>query len=108
GDPTMAMPAPPPMPTVASPRRRRFLGPLVFGALLIWGGAAWLGGVEIQDALAIGLCILGGGFVLGAFVGGSRALVFPALLIGAALVFTSTVDIPWDAGIGDRSWEPKD
>jgi phage shock protein PspC (stress-responsive transcriptional regulator) len=99
----------PPVPTLHdlhhARHRRRFVGPLVFGALLIWGGAAWLGGVALQDALAIGLVIVGGGFVLGAFFGGSRGLIFPALLVGAALVFTSVVDIPWDSGIGNRSWD---
>jgi hypothetical protein len=105
-DPTAAdTPFPPAPPVPPTPRRRRFVGPLVFGALLIWGGAAWLAGVSLQDGLAIGLVILGGGFVLGAFFGGSRSLVFPALLVGAALVFTSVVDIPWDSGIGDRRWE---
>ncbi len=103
--PTAAMPLPPPAHLEPTRRRRRFLGPLVFGALLIWGGAAWLGGVQLQDGLAIALVILGGGFVLGAFVGGSRALVFPAFVVGVALVFTSVVDIPWEGGIGDRRWE---
>jgi phage shock protein PspC (stress-responsive transcriptional regulator) len=103
--PTAAVPIPPPAHLEPTRRRRRFLGPLVLGALLIWGGAAWLGGVQLQDGLAIALVILGGGFVLGAFVGGSRALVFPAFVVGAALVFTSIVDIPWAGGIGDRRWE---
>jgi predicted membrane protein len=31
--------------------------------------------------------------------------VFPALLVAAALVFTSIVDIPWSGGIGDKRWE---
>lgn len=102
---TAALPLPPPSRLPASRRRRRFLGPLVLGALLIWCGAAWLGGIQLQDGLAIALVILGGGFVLGAFVGGSRALVFPAIVVGVALVFTSMVDIPWEGGIGDRRWE---
>jgi hypothetical protein len=95
----------PPVPPIPTPRRRRFVGPLVFGALLIWAGAAWLGGISLQDGLAIGLVILGGGFVLGAFFGGSRGLIFPAFVVGALLVFTSVVDIPWNSGIGDRRWE---
>jgi hypothetical protein len=108
GDPDAGSPLTPPDPPRHRrdrPRRRRFLGPLVFGALLLWGGIAWLAGIQLQDALAIGLCVLGGGFVLGAFVGGSRSLVLPALLVGAALIFTSVVDIPWDAGIGDKRWD---
>jgi phage shock protein PspC (stress-responsive transcriptional regulator) len=89
-------------------RRGRFVSPLVFGALLIWGGAAWLGGVELPTALAVGLLILGSGFVLGAFVGGSKALIAPALVIGGLLVVASIADIPWDSGIGERHWQPQD
>ncbi len=61
-----------PAPRRAPPSRRRFLEPLVFGALLIWGGVAWLAGVEPGRRLAIGLCVIGVGFVVGAFVGGAR------------------------------------
>jgi phage shock protein PspC (stress-responsive transcriptional regulator) len=112
GDPfhTRELPFPPVPPDVAGHHRRRgrFVSPLVFGALLMWGGAAWLGGVELPTALAVGLLILGSGFVLGAFVGGSKALIAPALVIGALLVVASIADIPWDSGIGERHWEPHD
>jgi phage shock protein PspC (stress-responsive transcriptional regulator) len=101
--PTAALPpAPPPSPRA---RRRRVLGPLVFGALLVWGGVAWLAGLDARDGLAIGLCILGAGFVLGAFIGGTKVLVLPALLMGAALVCVSVIDIPLHGGIGDREWD---
>ncbi len=101
--PTAALPpVPPPAPRA---RRRRVLGPLVFGALLVWGGVAWLAGLDARDGLAIGLCILGAGFVLGAFVGGTKVLVLPALLTGAALVCVSVIDIPLHGGIGDREWD---
>lgn len=93
---------PPPAPQA---RRRRVLGPLVFGALLLWGGVAWLGGLDVADGLAVGLCILGAGFVLGAFIGGSKVLILPALLVGLALVCVSVIDIPLHGGIGDRRWD---
>ncbi len=106
GEPTWPfghhVPPVPPLPPHR--RRRRFLGPLVFGALLLWGGIAWLAGIEVEDGLAIGLCIIGAGFVIGAFTGGSRGLVFPALLIAAALIAMSVIDIPLKGGIGDRTW----
>ena len=63
-------------------RHRHLVGPGVFGVLLIWTGVAWLTGVGLTTGLAVGLVILGLGFVLGSFVGGSRALIFPALLVG--------------------------
>jgi predicted membrane protein len=88
-------------------RRRRFLGPIVFGALLIWAGLAWLGGVSLDSSLAVGLLIIGVGFILGSFVGGSRALIVPALLVGGALALTAVVDIPLHGPIGDQRWAPQ-
>jgi phage shock protein PspC (stress-responsive transcriptional regulator) len=107
-DLTAAIPPMPPVPPgpPASARRRRLLGPIVFGALLIWTGLAWLFGVSVQNGLAVGLCLLGVGFVLGAFVGGSRALILPALVVGAALAVTAVVDIPLSGPIGDQRWAP--
>lgn len=90
-----------------SRRRRRMLGPIVMGALLIWSGTAWLTGTSVETALAVALCILGIGFVLGAFVGGSWGLVIPAIAIGTALIVASTVDIPLSGPIGDRTWAPE-
>ena len=52
----------------------------------------------------MGLCLVGVGFVVGAFVGGSKVLILPALLITAALIVASTIDIPITSGIGDRTW----
>jgi predicted membrane protein len=95
-------PPPPWSPTVT--RRRHMLGPIVFGALLVWGGIAWLADVHVETALAIGLCIVGAGFVLGAFIGGSWALVVPSVLIAGALVMATVVDIPLNGGIGDKRW----
>ena len=88
-------------------RRRRLVGPVVFGALLIWAGAAWLLGVSPQSVLAVGLCIIGLGFVLGAFVGGTRSLILPAIVVGTALALTATIDIPLSGPIGDRTWRPQ-
>ena len=100
----------PPVPRVpdapVSTRRRRILGPIVFGALLIWSGLAWLFGVSLQNGLAVGLCLVGVGFVLGAFVGGSRVLILPALVVGAALAVTAVIDIPLTGPIGQQRWTP--
>lgn len=87
-------------------RRRRMLAPIVMGALLIWSGIAWLSGVSLESALAVGLCIVGLGFVLGAFVGGSWGLVLPAVVIAGALIVASIADIPLSGPIGDRTWVP--
>ena len=82
-------------------------GPIVFGALLIWSGLAWLGGVSLETSLAVGLLIIGVGFILGSFVGGSRALIFPALVVGTALAVTAIVDIPLNGPIGTQRWAPQ-
>jgi phage shock protein PspC (stress-responsive transcriptional regulator) len=88
-------------------RRRRMLGPVVMGALLVWSGIAWLAGISVESGLAVGLCIVGLGFVLGAFVGGSWPLVVPAVAIGGALLVATVVDIPLSGPIGDRTWAPR-
>jgi hypothetical protein len=59
---------PPRPPSASAPPPR---GSGVFGVLLIWTGVAWLAGVGLTTGLAVGLVILGLGFVLGSFVGGS-------------------------------------
>ena len=100
------IPPVPPLPSTTTSRRRRLLGPIVFGALLIWGGLAWLFGVSVQNGLAVGLCLTGVGFVLGAFVGGSRALILPAIVVGAALALTALIDIPLSGPIGQQAWAP--
>jgi phage shock protein PspC (stress-responsive transcriptional regulator) len=96
----------PAVPLVPAPSRRRVLGPIVFGVLLIWAGIAFLGDVTLETGLAGGLLIIGVGFVFGAFVGGSRVLILPALLVGAALAVTAVVDIPLDGPVGQQRWTP--
>ena len=102
------VPPPPvtPEPPPASTRHRRMLGPITFGALLIWSGLAFLTDVSLKTGLAGALVILGIGFCLGTFVGGSRALILPAIVVGAALVVTAAVDIPLSGPIGDQTWRP--
>ena len=87
-------------------RHRHLVGPGVFGVLLIWTGVAWLTGVGLTTGLAVGLVILGLGFVLGSFVGGSRALIFPALVVGVVLAVTAFIDIPFSGPIGEQYWSP--
>jgi phage shock protein PspC (stress-responsive transcriptional regulator) len=89
-------------------RHRRVLGPSVFGVLLVWVGIAWLAGTGLTTGLAVGLVIIGLGFVFGSFVGGSRALIFPALIVAAALAVTATIDIPLNGPIGEQRWSPDD
>jgi len=108
GAPWDVPPAPsaPPEPP-ASRRRRRMLGPIVFGTLLVWAGLAVLTDVSVETGLAGALLIVGVGFVLGSFIGGSRALILPALAIGGALAVMAVVDIPLSGPVGEQGWAPQ-
>ncbi len=101
--PTPAVPSPPAL----SHPHRRMLGPIVFGTLLVWAGLAFLTGVTIETGLAGSLLIVGIGFVLGSFMGGSRILILPALLVGGALAVAAVVDIPLSGPIGRQEWAPR-
>ncbi|MGH9086171.1 MAG: PspC domain-containing protein [Acidimicrobiales bacterium] len=103
-----SQPPEPPEEVKAARRRRRMVFPIVMGALLVWTGVAAIAGVSVETGLAVALCIVGIGFVFGAFVGGSKVLIVPALLLAAALVTASVLDIPLEGPIGERSWTPQD
>lgn len=87
-------------------RRRRVVTSATMGALLVWTGLAWLLGVTLLTGLAVGLCIVGTGFVVGAFVGGTWGLLLPGMVLAGSLVVASTVDIPLRGPIGERQWVP--
>ncbi|MEO6317168.1 MAG: PspC domain-containing protein [Acidimicrobiales bacterium] len=103
----LANPSPPPAPPDRPVGRRRMLGPIVFGGLLVWAGLAVLLGLSVETGLAGDLLIVGAGFVLGSFMGGSRALIIAALVIGGALAVTVAVDIPFSGPIGHQEWTPQ-
>lgn len=104
----LSQPQPPPGPPMPiAPGRRWALGSSVFGAVLVWAAVAFLADVTVETGLAGGLLIIGIGFVLGAFVGGSRGLILPALIIAAALALTAAVDIPLSGPVGQQRWTPQ-
>jgi hypothetical protein len=88
------------------PRRRHVIGPTVFGVLLVWTGLAALTDVGLTSWLAGALLVLGSGFVLGSFVGGSRVLILPSLLVAIALIAAVTIDIPLSGPVGEQRWSP--
>lgn len=92
---------------LAARRRRKMVFPGVLGGLLVWTGIAVLTGTTVQTGLAVALCIVGLGFVLGAFVGGSKALIVPAVLLTVALVVSTAFDLPMSGPIGERTWVPE-
>ena len=92
---------------VAVRRRARMVTPLVLGTLLLWFGVAAVAGISVETSLAVALSLVGLGFVLGAFVGGTKLLIVPAVLVGAALLVASIADIPLSGPVGQRHWAPR-
>lgn len=66
--------------------------------------ASGLGGGVVTAAIVIAA---GAGLVVGAFVGGARWLVLPALAIALPLAFVSAAGIDLDGGFGERREHPR-
>jgi len=94
------------------PAPRSALGALTMGvALLVVGvltllGATGTEGITPEVVLASALAVVGGGLVVGAWWGRSSLLVVAAVLLVPALAVTSVVRPAFEAGVGDRTWEP--
>ena len=84
----------------SSRHRRRVLGPIVFGALLVWAGVAFLADVTLETGLAGGAADhrdrLRARRVRGWEPGADPA----GALVGAALAVTAVVDIPLEGPVG--------
>ena len=93
---------------VARSRSSR-VAPAVVALLLIGGGLAWLLDVldvatlSVGDGLAIGLLVIGLGLVVAAWRGRAWSLVFLGLVLTSVLAFGEVLDVPFDAGMGDRT-----
>jgi phage shock protein PspC (stress-responsive transcriptional regulator) len=61
--------------------------------------------VSFQNALGIGLLVIGGGLVVGAWRGRARPLLALGLPALGVLVCADTIDLPLDAGTGERRIE---
>ena len=73
-------------------------------AIAIAGGlAAGLGGGTVVASLVI---LAGVMLVAGAFVGGARWLILPALSLALAVGFVSAAGIDFDGGVGEREYRP--
>jgi hypothetical protein len=107
-DATVPVPAVPPDPERSLRRRRRRMIPgIVMGALLVWAGLAALLGISLQTGLAVALCIIGLGFIVGAFFGGSWILLIPGAVVAVGLLATSVVDVPLEGPIGHHEHTPE-
>jgi phage shock protein PspC (stress-responsive transcriptional regulator) len=95
--------------TLPSARAGRSHVALAFvGLLLIGTGLAWL--LHVLDvatlsphhALAAGLVIVGLGLVVAAWRGRAWSLVILGVLFASAIAVAEVIDVPFDAGAGDR------
>ena len=74
------------------------------GAIAVAGGlAAGLGGGTVVASLVI---LAGVMLVAGAFIGGARWLILPALSLALAVGFVSAAGIDFDGGVGEREYRP--
>jgi phage shock protein PspC (stress-responsive transcriptional regulator) len=78
------------------------------GLLLIAAGLAWLlhvldvASLSLRDGLATGLVIVGLGLVVAAWHGHAWFLVVLGVLFGSTIALAEAVNVPFDAGAGDR------
>jgi hypothetical protein len=113
GSPPPLVPKPPsaPAPAPVPPASGRGAGlPIgVLAALFILAGILSLlaildiGDVSPVDALAGGLLLIGAGMVVGAWRGNARPLIGLGLPLVGLLLLVDAVDVPLDAGAGDRT-----
>jgi hypothetical protein len=81
---------------------------VVIALLLVGGGLLWLldtldlADVSVRHALGAGLVVIGLGLVFAAWWGRAWALVPLGLVLGAVVMSLEVVDVPIDAGVGDR------
>jgi phage shock protein PspC (stress-responsive transcriptional regulator) len=89
--------------------RRSLVALAVIGLLLIGAGLAWLlyvldvATLSLRDGLAAGLIIVGLGFVVTAWWGRAWSLAVLGVLFGATIAIADLIDVPFDAGTGDRT-----
>ena len=73
----------------------------VLALLAAWAGATGSGEVVASVIIAIGVLL-----VIGAFRGGARWLIVPALALALPLGAVAAADVSFDGGVGQRTYEP--
>jgi phage shock protein PspC (stress-responsive transcriptional regulator) len=107
--------SPPPPPPPSRPARPR--EPSVLGRLTLSAMAIALGVLGVLDAargydltarhyLALALAVLGAGLLVGTVVGRARWLVWLGVLVSVALIASSTAEVVFRGGAGDREFRP--
>ncbi len=113
GGPGYPVYAPPPPPPPAPPKERSILGrvtlclALIVVGLLVGWNAATDSDVPARVVIAAALAVVGGGLLVGAFIGRARGLV----VVGVVLVLLASVasisGVQVRGGVGDRTWDPQ-
>jgi len=103
---TLSGPTAPAPPSERSVRSHVALA--VVALLLIGGGLAWLlhvldvATLSLRDGLAAGLVIVGLGLVVAAWRGRAWSMVVLGVLFASTIALAEVIDVPFDAGAGDR------
>jgi hypothetical protein len=111
--PFAAWDAGPPAP--APKRRKSQLGLLTLSAAAMLAGAlltlraTGIEEITVARILAAVLVVLGGGMIVGTWIGRARWLLVPSVLVAAALVPAAVLQAapgPFNGGVGERTWTP--
>src|SRR5262245_28624119 len=98
-----------PAPAPATPDPSPAFAPIVTAILLVGGGLLWLldslGAVDVgwRGAVAAALVVVGVTLVVATWWGRATGLLPVAIVLGLILVVDEVIDVPLDAGIGDRT-----
>lgn len=96
-------PPPPPSPRPPVGRATLAAGLLALGVAVLGDRLGWYR-LDAAEALAVLLATIGIGLVVGAFVGGGRLLILPALLLLPLTVAAARIDrLDLHGGIGERT-----
>jgi phage shock protein PspC (stress-responsive transcriptional regulator) len=79
---------------------------VIVGSGLLAVGSAWATGMGSGTAVAAVVIVLGVALVVGAFRGGARWLVLPALAVALPAGVVSAAGVDFHGGVGDRSYRP--
>jgi phage shock protein PspC (stress-responsive transcriptional regulator) len=103
-------------PPAPAPRRRKSpLGLLTLSAAAMLAGAlltlraTGIEEITVARILAAVLVVLGGGMIVGTWIGRARWLLLPSVLVAVALVPAALLQAapgPFNGGIGERTWTP--
>ena len=113
GYPAYASPSPPPLPPPGPPKERSILGrvtlciALIVVGLLVGWNAATDSDVPARVVIAAALAVVGGGLLVGAFVGRARGLIVAGVVLVLLASVASVSGVQVRGGVGDRTWDPQ-